>query len=206
MEQLVEQIGGRRKASALAIPDGSAPRKARAQQDTISKLAAATAKLSLGSATRARQHDACLMHTIIVPSQHPVMAAKKNAGREYNATRLRTKGSKMLASPHLLAWSAAMLAALTLPSLTGADKSVIEQHAAATNSPEQLADHVFVARCSPAYLQGTHKLSFAVSENLKPVLKVLFRLLSLEGGAVKHGIPPRSSHERLVAKLLQDMG
>ncbi|CAE8657004.1 unnamed protein product [Polarella glacialis] len=210
MQQFVEQLGGRRKASEIAVPDGpdgnDKPRKVRAQQDKISRLAVASAKLSLGSATRIRQHDACLMHAIIVPSQHPVTLAMSNAGREYNAARLRNKGNKMSASPHLFAWSAAILAAMTLPSLTSTDKSVLEQHAAATSSPEQLAEHVFVSRCSPAYVQGTYKLSFSVSEPLKPVLQSLFRVLGSEGGDIKHGIPPRSSHERTVTKLLQELG
>eukprot|EP00442_Polarella_glacialis_P029503 CAMPEP_0115076190 /NCGR_PEP_ID=MMETSP0227-20121206/16291_1 /TAXON_ID=89957 /ORGANISM="Polarella glacialis, Strain CCMP 1383" /LENGTH=208 /DNA_ID=CAMNT_0002463307 /DNA_START=37 /DNA_END=660 /DNA_ORIENTATION=- len=206
MQQFVEQLGVRRNASEIAVPDGNdKPRKVRAQQDKITRLAVATAKLSLGSATRSRHHDACLMHTIIVPSQHSVVVAMES-GREYNAACLRSKGTKMSASPHLFAWSSAVMAAIALPGITPTDKSVLEQHAASMSSSEQLAEHVFVARCSPAYLQGTHKLSFSVSEPLKPVLESMFRLLSLDGGCVKHGTPPCSSHERTVARLLQELG
>ncbi|CAE8599831.1 unnamed protein product [Polarella glacialis] len=127
------------------------------------------------------------------------------AGKEYFLEKQRTKVQFAL-PPHLHAWCAAILAASSLNEISDEDRCVLVQHATDTTKPEMLLDHVFVARCAPAYVQGNFKLSFSVDQSLQAVLSVLLRVLQATGGELKHGTPPKSAQERALIKLLVDMG
>jgi len=80
------------------------------------------------------------------------------------------------------------------------------QHAKDTTEPELLLEQVSVARCAPAYLEGTSKVSFSVQKQLQPVLDALLHALQATGGIRKFGAPPRTGYERTVEKLLVDLG
>ncbi|CAE8700846.1 unnamed protein product [Polarella glacialis] len=128
------------------------------------------------------------------------------AGKEYFSNKRRSKGEASSLPPYLHAWCAAILAASSLKDIPEGDRAVLVQHATSTDKPEMLLDHVFVARCSPAFEPGTFRVSFAVDQSLQAVLTALLNVLQVSGGELKHGTPPKSALERALTKLLVDLG
>ncbi|CAE8590673.1 unnamed protein product [Polarella glacialis] len=119
MEQMLA-----RKKPAPSVGGGPA-RKVRVceQKSEPSKLELATAKLVAITAGKVRQHDACLLRTIILPTQRSVALAMDAAGKEYFLEKQRTKVQSAL-PPHLHAWCAAILAASSLKEISDEDRWV----------------------------------------------------------------------------------
>ncbi|CAE8617565.1 unnamed protein product [Polarella glacialis] len=141
----MEQMLGRRRGAPPSA--GGGPRKVRVheQKNEPSKIELASAKLLLTLASNIRQHDACLLHTLILPAQHSVSTAMDTAGKEYFLKKQRSKGEASSLPPYLHAWCAAILAASSLKDIPEGDRAVLVQDATSTNKPEMFLDHVF--RC-----------------------------------------------------------
>jgi len=90
---------------------GNRPLKVRVHSEKESLLTIENSKLTLSLAARVRQHDACLMTTIIVPSSHSIASAMEAAGKEFNLKKQQDKGA-LTVPPYIFAWSSAVLAAI----------------------------------------------------------------------------------------------
>eukprot|EP00972_Heterocapsa_arctica_P047760 7045030-Heterocapsa_arctica.AAC.1 len=84
------------------------------------------------------------------------------------------------------------------------DAAIIQAHALATTSPLILKDEVHVCIATKAYSDAKIKIIISTSLNLLCVTGAVLRTLQSQGGQLKHGAPPRSLLERLIATTLRN--
>ncbi|CAE8620369.1 unnamed protein product [Polarella glacialis] len=185
--------------------EDSEPRKVRIQgsmTEQFKKFAAANAKLSMHLAGKSRMHDSALLQTVLLPKTHPVAEAMTSAGIDFN--RRQKQGELAGIPPHLIIWRAAINAAMAIEQGNGTDKEILAQYVAAITSPDLLTNRVHCCRATSAFQPNTTKVSLSVSAELK--LESFVRILIASGGDLKLGAPPRSTHERELAKMLIEIG
>ncbi|CAE8584821.1 unnamed protein product [Polarella glacialis] len=163
-----------------------------------------TAKQTLFNAAHVREHDAVLQHVIILPGTHPVCASLQQCGKQF-ATQVKNQPSADIGSPHLHKW-AALIATLGSLTLTEPQKVQLTEHAQTMDSPQKLAQSVFVCKLSKAWIKDTFKLTISPATDMEAIAELVCTVLTANGGTRKFGIPPRSSQERDIAKILVDMG
>ncbi|CAE8613181.1 unnamed protein product [Polarella glacialis] len=162
------------------------------------------AKQTLFNAAHVREHDAVLQHVIILPGTHPVCASLQQRGKQF-ATQVKNQPAADIGSPHLHKW-AALIATLGSLTLTEPQKVQLTEHAQTMDSPQKLAQSVFVCKLSKAWIKDTFKLTISLATDMEAIAELVCTVLTANGGTRKFGIPPRSSQERDIAKILVDMG
>ncbi|CAE8603352.1 unnamed protein product [Polarella glacialis] len=154
-------------------------------------------------ATHVREHDAVLQRVVLFPASHQACTHLQESGRFFAAD---CKNKSEQSSPHLFIWAALIATVGNLPVLTDEQKQILLQHASEMDSPQKLAQSVFVCRLKKAWAKDTLKLTFSTAPSLENLANVICTVLAANGGTVKHGIPPRGVHERAIAKILVEMG
>ncbi|CAE8581589.1 unnamed protein product [Polarella glacialis] len=155
-------------------------------------------------ASKSRMHDDALLRTVLLPKTHPVAEAMSSAGTDFNR---RQKLDELAGiPPHMIIWRAAVTAAAACEQGNATDKEVIAQHIAAITSPDLLTNRVYCCRATSAFQPNTVKVTLSVSGELQVTLDALIRILVASGGELKLGAPPRSTHERELAKILIELG
>ncbi|CAE8626931.1 unnamed protein product [Polarella glacialis] len=173
--------------------------------EKFKRLTIVNGKLGLHLAARSRLHDACNVRVITLGDKHPVSIAMTEAGRAY-FLRKKTVQPQQLGSPRLYVWAPAILAVRKLQDIPEPDLQLLNAHVAAYDAPGSLSHLVNVCTISKAWAPETVRLEFAVAEELQLVLQAVLKALANTGGDLKAGPPPKSKHERAVAKLLLELG
>ncbi|CAE8594898.1 unnamed protein product [Polarella glacialis] len=162
-----------------------------------------TAKQALSNAAHVRKHDAVLQRVNILPAAHPVCVSLQLCGRQFG-TKAKDKPAAEIGSPHLHKW-AALIAALASLNLSEPQKVQLTEHAQTMDSPKKLAQSVFVCKLSKAWIKDTFKLTISLAPDMVAVAELVCTVLAANGAVLKFGIPPRSSQERAISKILVDM-
>ncbi|CAE8630888.1 unnamed protein product [Polarella glacialis] len=198
-------------AIAPASSGGRPPAQKRPKSDhtetsdpPFASLLVYTAKQALSSAVRVREHDAVLQRVVLLPAAHPVCLSLQQCGRQFAATA-QNKQTAELGSPHLHKW-AALVALLGAPTLSEQQKALLAEHAQTMDSPQKLAQSVFVCKLSKAWVKDTFQLTISLAPEMLAVTELVCTVLASNGAVVKRGIPPRSPQERAISKILVDMG
>ncbi|CAE8599271.1 unnamed protein product [Polarella glacialis] len=192
-------------------PNGSGHdgKRRRVQQPSLEekfhKLAIHSSKLGLHLAARSRIHDSCCLHVATLSTEHSVSKAMFGAGKSYFEKR-KTSTSKRLGSPHLYVWAAAILAVKNLLDLPEQDLHILSAHALAHDALGSLAQLVHICSISKAWAPNSARVEFSVAPELDDVLDVILRAIANSGADLKSGPPPKSTHERAIARLLFEFG
>ena len=122
-------------------------------------------------------------------------------GQQYFTERQGQNQPILTGPPYVHVWAALILFLVKVEAL--ADKApLLRQHAADITSPSELVPMIRICRIAKAFEPGMHRLTLAVSEELRPVLRAVLVCLEQLGGDIKYGPPPKSPLERTVQKLL----
>eukprot|EP00972_Heterocapsa_arctica_P104905 15459736-Heterocapsa_arctica.AAC.1 len=107
---------------------------------------------------------------------------------------------------HLHIW-ASLIQHIIANMLAGSeDAAIIQAHAQATTSPLILKDEVHVCIATKAYREAKTKIIISTSFNLFRVTGAVLRTLQSQGGQLKHGAPPRSPLQWLIATSRRNPG
>ena len=150
------------------------------------------------------------MHMMLLNTDSPIITSMNKTGRAAEPKGKSTASSSVLpGAPHHNVWGALILALLQAPAPANAasasqedmnvykaDMPILNQHATAVVSAQQLQDVVHVCRVGRAYKESTSKVQVSVDHELTPVLARVLRQCLTQGAQLMHGPPPPSSMQR----------
>jgi len=201
-------------AQAMPVGNSDRPKRARANgndqhvdTEADHRLLITASKLVSHLATRSRQQDALLLHTLLMGDDTVLMQAATMQGKQWAAAR---KAGNATGVPYLLLHCKIVVALVE-------DKKVMEKcseqhnilalHAQTVTDPMALEGHIVTCKVSKAYEKGNMKLQYSFSMAQAQVCEAIFHICEKVYGATrKRGPAPRTKHERDLIAQLVDMG
>jgi hypothetical protein len=194
-----------RKRGRTSVPADRKPRPAKSASSDHDLLLN-TAQLAVQNAGNIRSISSCLQNVILLPVEHAVAKATLQAGVDYHKERESGEAANDLGKPYLHVWKALILALIQLPCLTANEKTLLENHAKAVESPDQLLGQVFVCRASITHDKVSTKLLVSVANGLDTLMQSVCAALKRDGADIRFGSAPRSMLERQILAQLRSMG
>ena len=187
------------------------PKQEQLDMQMVGKLLMLLSKLSLRHSLEIHELQSATFKTIILEKGSSYVSEAQGATRSFtekakDAREKRNyKALEELGEPQYHSWAAMVKVAISMEGVAPADLDILKTHFDAVGSVADLVDRVFIAKVKRCFDKKMSKIHFAVCAELAPVLDALLRAMCLVGGKIKRGQPPRSSNDRELQELVDQL-